>query len=204
MNVGIETLRASLRLTIHRGGTGNRPDRLSASYPVGTGETILSGMLMTVERDTINGRNVWVKGTGSGATGVGAQSNSYYIAVDDSTDGDVLASGSLQGLSVRGDYELSTSQFVGTSFKVGDCLTPASGDDDGKLKVTTTRGDIVIGHVVKNYDAPVDLGATYTPNAETATQSAGVTGGVYIRPKETNATDLCRIRFETVPPYPHA
>ncbi len=196
MNIGIETLRAGLRLTIHRGGVGNRPNRLSASAPVADGETILSGQVMTLVRNATLSRNEWVRGvTGS------SQANTYYIAVDDSTDGDVLAAGSLQGLSVRGDYEISTSQFkAGESYVVGDPLTPDA--DTGTLK-KATAGDEVIAHVVKDYDGPVDLGASFTdllPNPAD-TQSAGVKGGVYRRPRETDAQDLQRLRIELVPPY---
>lgn len=199
MNIGIETLRAGLRLTIHRGGTGNRPNRLSASYPVGENEVILSGMVITASRNTEKSRNEWVKGVQSDSVGNVSQANSYYIAVDDSTDGDVLAAGSLQGLSVRGDYEVSTSQFTGSNFQVGQPLTPDGAT--GKLKLAATPGDVVIAHVVKDYVGPVDLAASFTAYGATATQTAGVTGGVYIRPRETNAQDLQRLRIELVPPY---
>jgi hypothetical protein len=196
VNVGIETPRAGLRLTIHRGGVGNRPNRLSASAPVAEDETILSGMVMTVVRNATLGRNEWVRGvTGS------SQPNSYYIAVDDSTDGDVVTSGNLQGLSVRGDYEVSTSQFKsGESYVVGDALTPDAAT--GKLK-KATASDVVIAHVVKDYLGPVDLAASFTslkPDPAT-TQSTGVQGGIYRRPRETNAADLHRLRIELVPPY---
>jgi hypothetical protein len=127
MNIGIETLRAGLRLTIHRGGVGNRPNRLSASHPVADGETILSGMVITPVRNTTLSRNEWVRGvTGD------SLDNSFYIAVDDSADGDVAAAGSLQGLSVRGDYEISTSQFkAGESYVTGDPLTAVSSGAQG-------------------------------------------------------------------------
>ncbi len=196
MNIGIETLRAGLRLTIHRGGVGNRPNRLSASHPVADGETILSGMVITPVRNVTLSRNEWVRGvTGD------SLDHAFYIAVDDSADGDVAAAGSLQGLSVRGDYEVSTSQFkTGESYVTGDPLTPDA--DTGKLKKATS-GDTVIAHVVKDYDGPVDLGATFTdllPDPAT-TVSTGAQGGTYTPAKETNAQDLQRLRIELVAPY---
>lgn len=182
-------------MTIHRGGVGNRPNRLSASAPVKDGEEILSGMVMTLNRNTDTGRNEWIKGF----DGSDSLPNTYYIAVDDSTDGDVVAAGSLQGLSVRGDYEISTSHFTGSTFYAGDALK-ADGVT-GKLVKTITPGDVVIAHVVKDYVGPVDLAASFTPYGATATQSDGVTGGIYRRPRETNAQDLNRLRIELVPPY---
>lgn len=182
-------------MTIHRGGVGNRPNRLSASAPVQDGEEILSGMVMTLNRNTETGRNEWIKGFDA----VASLPNTYYIAVDDSTDGDVAAAGSLQGLSVRGDYEISTSQFTGTTFYAGDALK-ADGVT-GKLVKTTTPGDVVIAHVVKDYTGPVDLAASFDTYGATATQSDGVTGGIYRRPRETNAQSLERLRIELVPPY---
>lgn len=194
MNVGIETLRAGLRLTIHRGGVGQRPNRLSATHPVADGETILSGMVMTLIREA--GANKWVRGVA-----LASQPNAYYVAVDDSTDGDVVASGTLQGLSVRGDYEVSTSQFkAGESYVVGDLLTPDA--DTGLFKKATT-GDIAIAQVVKDYDGPVDLGASFTDLVPTpaTTISSGVQGGLYTRPRETNASDNRRLRIELVAPF---
>lgn len=159
-------------------------------------------MVMTMVQNERLSRNEWVKGVQVDSSGAAGLARTYYIAVDDSTDGDVVAAGSLQGLSVRGDYEISTSQFVGNAFKAGTPLTPATGADDGRLKEATS-GDVVIAHVVKDYSGPVDLGSTYTdllPSPPT-TVSSGVKGGVYIRPRETNAVDLRRLRMELVPPY---
>lgn len=197
MNVGIETQRAGLRLTIHRGGVGNRPNRLSASAPVADGEdTILSGMVITMVENAVKGRNEFVRGVT-----VDSLPNNFYLALDDSTDGDVVAAGSLQGLSVRGDYEVSTSQFAdGETYTVGTELTP---DGATGLLTPASAGDVVIAVVTKDYNPPVDLAASFTglqPNPAT-TQSTGVQGGVYRRPRETNAADVTRLRIELVQPY---
>lgn len=196
MNVGIETLRAGLRLTIHRGGVGNRPNRLSASAPVADGESILSGMVITMVENAVKGRNEWVRGVTNESL-----PHNFYLALDDSADGDVVAGGSLQGLSVRGDYEVSTSQFKdGEVYPVGTELTPDG--TTGLLKPAST-GNTVIAVVTKDYNPPVDLAASFTgaqPDPAT-TQSTGVLGGVYRRPRETNADDLHRLRIELVQPY---
>lgn len=197
MNIGIETLRSALRMTIHRGGVGQRPNRLGATAPVAEGETILSGMVMTMVRNTAKSRNEWVKGVTADSL-----PNTYYIAVDDYSDGDVGAAGNLQGLSVRGDFEISTAAYKsGQSFVAGDALTPDG--STGNLKKATLATDVVIAHVVKDYDGPVSLAASYTglkPDPAT-TVSSGVQGGIYLRPRETNAQDLHRLRVELVPPY---
>lgn len=193
-------------MTVHRGGTSQRPDRLGATFPVKAGETILSGMIMTPVRNASLSRNEWVRGYAAGSS----LPNSFYVAVDDSTDGDSVTSGGFQGLSVRGSYEISTSAFnttgdhtdllVGTNYRTGDALTYDAAS--GNFKPATT-GDMVIAHVVKDYNPPVNLGATYTGLLPfpANTVSEGVQGGIYIRPKESNAQDLNRIRIELVPPY---
>lgn len=201
MNIGTnETLRAKLRMTIHRGGTGQRPNRLSSTHAVADAEVILSGQVMTLVRNSAKSRNEWVKGlTGSSLP------NTFYIAVDDSADGDGVAAGNLQGLSVRGDYEISTAHFKsGETYYAGDALTPDG--TTGNLKKATTSSDTVIAHVVKDFDAPVDLGATYTDLKPTpaTTVSSGVQGGVFVRSRETNAQDLNRIRVELVQPYTYS
>lgn len=193
-------------MTVHRGGTSQRPDRLGATFPVKAGEVILSGMIMTPVRNASLSRNEWVRGYADGQS----LPNSFYVAVDDSTDGDSVASGGFQGLSVRGSYEISTSAFENGghqdetdpayNYRTGDPLTYNAAT--GNFKPATT-GDTVIAHVVKDYNPPVNLAASYTglqPSPATNV-SEGVQGGVYIRPKESNAQDLNRIRIELVPPY---
>lgn len=192
-------------MTIHRGGVGQRPNRLSATYPVQANVTIYSGQVITPYRNTTVGIQAmeWILGAPIGA---GNNSpNSYYIAVDDSTDGDVLAAGNLQGLSVRGCYEISSAWVDEASVVVGDPLTPSLAKP-GYFRKATLASDIVIAHVVQDYSAPVDLDYDYSSLLPEAggVVTPGVQGAVYTRPKETNAQSLLRVRMELVQPYKYA
>lgn len=154
---------------------------------------------MTLVRNEAKSRNEWV-------LGLTAESlpNSFYIAVDDSADGDNTSAGTLQGLSVRGDYEISTSAFKDNEvYYTGDALT-ADGTT-GNLKKATLNTQLVIAHVVKDFQAPIDLGATYTglQPEEGGLVSPGVQGGVFVRPRESNAQNLELLRVELVAPYLH-
>lgn len=195
-------MRNKLRLTIHRGGVGQRPNRLSQTHPVAASQTILSGMLMTLRSEA--GKLKWVKGV------IGASiPNQFAFAVDDSTDGDVKAAGNLQGLSANGDFELSTSQFVEPSVSVvytaGVLLTP---DDATGLVRPLASGDTdvtIVGVVVNDLEAPVDLAPAFVAGsllpAADDNISAGVQGGTFQLGRATNAADLRRLRFYTVSPY---
>lgn len=203
MITGSDTKRAKLRLTIHRGPIGNRPDRLSKTYPVAEGETILSGQVISIRRNSLTQQNEWVRGHNAGLD----QPNSFFIAVDDRvvsqygiSDRDVHAAGNLQGLSVRGDYELSTAHFKsGESYVSGDELTYDA--VSGNLKKATT-GDIVIGVVSHDYSAPVDFSSVYVPAADPAGQvSDGVKGGSFTIGRHSNAQALTYLRFETRQSY---
>jgi hypothetical protein len=182
-------------MTVHRGYDGNRPTRLSATLPVKDGVTILSGQIMSIARNTTKGINEWVRGYDAAVS----QPNSFYVAFDDSADGDVRAAGNLQGLSVRGQYELSTAHTkAAENYQAGDELTYDG--VTGNFK-TALEGDIVIAHVVKDYSSPVDLAASYTPAPGTATVSDGVQGGAFTIATHSNAENLTRVRIELVSPY---
>lgn len=195
MLTGSETKRAKLRLTVHRGFDGNRPTRLSATHPVKTGEVITSGMIISIVRNTTKLTNEWIRGYVPGTS----LPNTFYVAFDDGADGDARAAGNLQGLSVRGDYDLSTAAVKsGETYVVGDELTFDAVTGDFKKAVAT---NIVIGVVVRDYAAPVNLGATYVPFDSTALVSDGVLGGKFTIARHSNATNLTRVRLETVSPY---
>lgn len=188
-------------MTVHRGYDGNRPTRLSATLPVREGVTILSGQIMSIRRNTSKGINEWSLGYDPEED----QANSFYVAFDDSADGDVKTAGNLQGLSVRGQYELSTAHVkTGEAYLAGDELTfdMAGTNIGGFKKVPATVGTyIVIAHVVKDFEAPVNLGSVYTPAAAVGGVSAGVQGGSFTLATHSNATDLNRVRIELVQPY---
>lgn len=204
MNIGSEPLRSKLRMIIHRpvGGVGQRPTRLSSTHAVQSGATIASGMVMTLVENATLGRLEWTPGFDAGA--LGARPNTFHFAVDDSTDGDVGAAGNFQGLSVRGDYELSSARFkAGETYKVGDPLT--FDGVTGNLKLASAPTDIVIAHITEDYASPVDFGGGYVTGslepAEGGSVTPGVQGGVYLTGKHTNASNLELVRFETVQPY---
>lgn len=191
-------------MIVHRpvGGVGQRPSRLSATHPVASGVTILSGQLITLVENTTDAQLEWTIGYDSGAEG--ARPYTFYFAVDDSADGDVLAAGNLQGLSVNGDYELSTAHYKsGETYKAGDPLT--FDGVTGDLKKATLATDLVLARIVKDFAAPVDLSAGYVSGTLEPTAGGvitpGVQGGTFLYGKHTNATDLTMIRFETVHPY---
>jgi len=76
------------------------------------------------------------------------------FAFQNDTDFDVLSDrgnisgGNLMALVAIGAYELETTEFVGAGFAPNIPLTPenASGDDQGKVKVTTLgSADLIVG-----------------------------------------------------------
>jgi hypothetical protein len=193
MNIGSETKRANLRMTVIRGGVGQRPNRISETHPVKTGEgidPILSGMVMTLEND--GGTLKWVRGNGGNVAG------QFFFAVDDSTQGDVAAAGTLQGYSVLEAYTLRIAQFAADDYVAGDKLTPDG--TTGKVK-KAEAGDVVIAVVALDYAQPINLGHTYTPVDGDANVSDGVKGGTYVVGRATNAESLEALHITTVQPY---
>jgi len=187
-------------MTTHRGCVGQRPNRLSQTHPVAASVVIVSGMLMTLRSEA--GKLKWVKGI------IGASiPNQFFFSEDDSTDGDVKAAGNLQGLSVFGDYEFSTSQFkepaAGVVYTAGVLLTP---DGTTGLIRPIASGDTavtIVGVVVNDLVSPVNLAPAFTDllPAGDPNVSAGVQGGTFALGRATNAADLRRVRFYTVAPY---
>ena len=196
VNIGPNTTkRARLRLIEHRDPYGNRPTGLSGTFPVKSGEAILSGMLMSVVRNTVTGRNEWVKGYSGSSQGL-----ELAFAVDDATDPDVVAAGNLRGLSARGRHDISIPYTkAGETYQYGDELTYDG--VTGHLKKVTGVGELVVAVVSKDYDSPVDHQTTFVPADATATVSAGVQGGQYLLGHHTNATDVRLVRLVTVEPY---
>lgn len=152
-------------------------------------------MLISVERDNILSRNVWVRGYDP----VTAQGKELAFAVDDSTDVDVVAAGNLRGLSVRGGHDISIPYTkADETYQYGDELTY----DEATGYVTKANpGDLVVAVVTKDYSSPVENKTVYTPSDATATVSAGVTGGTFVLGRHSNAADVRLVRIVTVEPY---
>ena len=195
MNIGANTTpRARLRLIEHRDPFGNRPSGLSHTFPVKSDELILSGMVISVERNVTYSRNEWVKGYSGSSAG-----REIAFAVDDSTDPDVVTAGNLRGLSARGKHDISVPYTkTGETYTFGQELTYDG--VTGYLKAAGS-GDLVLAVVSKDYASPVDHKTTYIPADATATQSAGVAGGQFILGHHTNATDVNLVRIVTAEPY---
>lgn len=202
MNIGKEPLRSKLRMTIIRGGVGQRPNRLSHTHPVAADQTILSGMLMTKVNE--GDQSKWVKGVVQDSL-----PNQFFFAVDDSNDGDVRAAGNLQGLSVRGDYQLGTSQFVEPSqdyvYTEGTLLTPDGNTGLIRPVIEADKDVVVVAVCAKDYLGPIDLSSGFRSGSllpdgdDNITE--GIQGGVFELGRATNADDLRRLTIETVQPY---
>ncbi len=197
MTVGPNTTkRERLRLIEHRDPFGNRPTGLSGTFPVKADELILSGMVISVERNITYSRNEWVVGH----TTADSLGKELAFAVDDSTDGDVVAAGNLRGLTARGGHDISIPYTKeGELYQYGDLLAPDY-TNPGWLKKAEV-GDLVVGVVSKDYESPVDHKTTFIPAPATPTVSAGVKGGTFILGHHTAAKDVRLVRIITCEPY---
>lgn len=197
MTVGPNTTkRERLRLIEHRDPYGNRPTGLSGTFPVKADEEILSGHLISVERNVTYSRNEWVKGHTT-ADSLGLE---LAFAVDDATDGDVVAAGNLRGLTARGGHDISIPYTKeGEIYKYGDLLSPDY-TNPGWLK-KAEPGDLVVAVVSKDYESPVDHKTTFVPAPATGQVSAGVKGGSFHLGHHTAAKDVRLVRIITCEPY---
>jgi hypothetical protein len=129
--------RATPKLRILRGDIPTLPSQRSQRHAPKPGEDILSGMLISYKIAD----QAWVKGLSDGAI--------PFLAREDDTEYDVLASGVLTGLSLADPVRVQTAFFVSGVYVPGDLLTPATGGDVGKLKVGAS-GDPLVGIVSPN------------------------------------------------------
>jgi hypothetical protein len=203
VNIGRNTLRDNLKMTVHRGGVGNRPNRLSETHPVGSEQLALikSGSVMTLDSqdDTLK----WKAGGGGSVTG------QFYFAKDDANQGDVMAAGALEGLSCLEAYQLGISQFVTDSYTAGDKLVPSSTAPGKVEKLDEDVGGYVVAVVALDLVAPITLAPTIgqqDPSDENGDPipggaSPGVEGGVYVVGRDHTASNLEQLRINTVQPY---
>jgi len=213
----ISTANAKLGVVVHN-HPGHKP-HLRGRYAVKSGQTILSGQVCSVTKNTSTGRLEYIRGLDVDTDGVGTDAkltagDLIFIAYGSSTDGDVLNSGKLTGLSSVGGFELSTAYFdAAKTYQAGDLLVPdgLTGNlipvpaDSGDFTVasTTAVDTYVVARVVVDYAPPVDFAPTYTPNAGVASKSSpGVTGGAFRVGRRFGATDLKMLRIELLTPRP--
>lgn len=158
------------RLEVLRGFDPNEPRTQTAAYRVKSGETILSGMVITPRWNAGDSVYEW-------AVGIGAVSDYYpiYFALQDSTDEDVLEAGNLVGLSCAGQFELQTAFYdPADTYNEGSLLTAcldatdeaiaaavltalgrSSGAGDGKGFVTVVSNPRTLSEGGDNTLAPV-------------------------------------------------
>lgn len=125
--------RSTPKLRILRGDIPTLPSQRSRRYAPKAGEGILSGHLISYSVAD----QAWVKGMSSGGI--------PFLAREDDTEYDVLASGVLTGLSLADPVRVQTAFFVSGTYLPNDPLTPATGGDAGKIKKATGT-DPIIGY----------------------------------------------------------
>ena len=115
------------RLEVLRGFDPNEPRTQTAAYRVKSGQTILSGMVVTPTWNAADNVYEWTVGMESATAPV-------YFALQDSADADVLEAGNLVGLSCAGQFELQTAFYdVDGVYNEGILLCPMAPNDDNSF-----------------------------------------------------------------------
>jgi hypothetical protein len=169
---GLVNTRVKPRVTVLRGFDPNAPMTLTQSLPVKSGQTILSGQLVSSSWDSTVNQHVWSLGLGASAT--------PHIALQDGADQDVSEAGKLTGLSCAGQFEIQTAYYTGSNIAVG-ALVVASTGTTGSIMPTSATGQIILGMVTRAPSGDgmtpsnlgVGRGAQYAP----ITISPSYTGG---------------------------
>jgi hypothetical protein len=142
---------------------------LTQSLPVKSGQTILSGQLISSSWDSSVNQHVWSLGLTAAAT--------PHIALQDGADQDVSEAGKLTGLSCAGQFEIQTAYYNGSNIAVGDLLTASA--TAGDLTPSSATGQIILGHVTR---APIGegmqpgTGNQYAPITISPSYTGGITG----------------------------
>jgi hypothetical protein len=145
---GLANTRTKPRVTVLRGFDPNAPMTLTQSLPVKSGQTILSGQLVSSSWDSSVNQHAWSLGPGSNAT--------PYIALQDGADQDVSEAGKLTGLSCAGQFEIQTAYYTGgATAAVGALVVPSS--TTGSVAPTSATGQLILGMITR---APSGEGMT--------------------------------------------
>lgn len=131
--------RTKPRVEVLRGWDPNEPTTFTQT--VRASEAILSGQLISLAWNNTDSVYEWELGGGAGRI--------PYIAVQDSTDEDVLECGKLTGLSCAGKFEIETAYFTTGTYGV-DTLLTWDGSTAGNVKPAAATNDI-IGIVTRNH-----------------------------------------------------
>ena len=156
----IKTNRTKPRVQILRGWDLVSTSTLHQVHAVKAGEAIKSGMVISREWVSGNNRYEWVKGCVNG--------RAPFIAFQDATEADVVATEGLTGISISGDYEIQTGYFKTEQTYNIDTLLTYDGVS-GEVK-PAAEGNYVIGRVTRIRD-PKQLNPTgvalFYENSET-------------------------------------
>jgi hypothetical protein len=135
------------RLEVLRGYNPNEPHTFTQAVPVAADEEILSGQLITEVYSSGEDRYEWFLGvydtdgnpladsTAIAAAAAGGTLAKVFVALQDSTDEDVLSAGNLVGLSCAGQFELESAFFAANvaaaaqTYNVDTPLTPCGNDE---------------------------------------------------------------------------
>jgi hypothetical protein len=173
---GLVNTRVKPRVTVLRGFDPNAPMTLTQSLPVKSGQTILSGQLISSSWDSVANQHMWSLGLGATAT--------PHIALQDGADQDVSEAGKLTGLSCAGQFEIQTAYYTGSDIAVGALVVPSS--TTGSIAPTSATGQIILGMVTRapsgegmtpNPVPGFGVGARYAPITISPSYTGGVTGG---------------------------
>ena len=129
--INMRFTRAKVRLQVLIGFNPTEPVKLSS---------------LAAPAATIKSGQVLKKAIGKFTPAIAADrltKTSFFIALHDSDDHDVQASGKLVGLDCSDTYELQTGYFSGSTFLLDDALTVAA---DGNLAVAVT-GDVIVARI---------------------------------------------------------
>jgi hypothetical protein len=136
---GLVNTRVKPRVTVLRGFDPNAPMTLTQSLPVKSGQTILSGQLISSSWDSTVNQHVWSLGLTAAAT--------PHIALQDGADQDVSEAGKLTGLSCAGQFEIQTAYYTGSNIAVGALVVASS--TTGSIAPTSATGQIILGMVTR-------------------------------------------------------
>jgi hypothetical protein len=142
--------RTKPRVVVLRGYDPQEPTTNTASHPVKPAVTIKSGQVISLEWVPARSRYEWVLGCSGNAIA--------HIALQDSSDYDVIEAGKLTGLSCLGQFVIQTPHYKEADAALFVQDTPVTYDGlTGDIKVTALEsGEPIIGFVSRVH-GPQDL-----------------------------------------------
>jgi hypothetical protein len=135
MNYNTVYYRTAPRVNVLRGFWGNENLYITSSFPVDASITASQGIF--------SGQLMYVSPTGTWllATATAAKGKAVYIAMEDSTDSDVVSVGKLLGLSCSNTVDVQTPYFDITQVYTRDTALTISATSGLLTPATATAGD---------------------------------------------------------------